>query len=226
MAHTRPDAAACRASLGAAGDRHGRAGGQDQRRIEAGRPGSAPDGRRRQPAGCRGRSRSAARRRQRGGCACGGADCARPGRTAILRHGRRRLPRLVRRQDRRNDHIRWPGNRTRSGHAGSLPRRRRQAARILRRGGRRPLGWRSRRAPASRNHPPALRHATLAVAFRAGDPARRSGLRHLPSPCSARRRRGRKAQRRPRFALLFLRAGRIAIARRAHLAQSGLCRDA
>ena len=36
-----------------------------------------------------------ARRRQRRGRACGSTDCARPSGTAILRHGRRRLPRLV-----------------------------------------------------------------------------------------------------------------------------------
>ncbi len=69
---------------------------------------------------------------------------------------------LVRRQDRHGDHFRRPRDGACRCDAGTVPRRGRQAARLLRRGGRRPIGRRSRRAAAARNHPREIRQAAWA----------------------------------------------------------------
>ena len=83
-------------------------------------------------------------RRQRGGRTGGGANGARTGRAAIVGSRRRGVPRLVRRRHQKSQ----PSTRARP----RLPKRRptfprpgRQAARLLRRGRRRPFGRRARR---------------------------------------------------------------------------------
>ncbi len=67
----------------------------------------------------------------------------------------------------------------------------------------------------------------LAVAFRAGDPARRKGLRRLAAACSARSPTMAAGSTEDRRARLFLRRRTDAPLAAGHvLAQSGLCRDA
>ena len=96
------------------------------------------------------------------------------------------------------DRLRRPRDRAGGGAPGPLSRSRRQAARVLRRGRRRPLGRRAGRGRAARGGASPARQAAVGEPVRAGDrargrrlpglaaPARRAGARNAPRCSRAR----------------------------------------
>ena len=139
-------------------------------------------GRRRQPARGGGGPRGAARGRLRGRRRGRGAGGAGPGRTAVLGHRRRRLPRALRRGYGRCDHLRWARGRAAGRDARHVPGRVGQAADLPGGGALGPRRGRARCHRDAGRGAPRVRSAAVVAALAAGHPARRARLPRVAAP--------------------------------------------
>ena len=152
-----------------------------------------------------------------------GATGPRTHRTAVVGHRRRRVPAAARRQGEAPHRVRRPRDRPRGGKARPLPQER-QAAGLLRRGGRRQVGRRARHRPVARSRASQARSSEVGDALRAGDRAGRERLRAVAAAAFAAR--GREIHDAAAAARVLLRRERQGAAGRHVAAQSGVCADA
>jgi hypothetical protein len=148
-----------------------------------------------------------------------GAD---PGRAAIVRHRRRRLPDALRRQARAS--LRRPRKRARGGRRTAVPESRRQRAVARGRRRRRALGRRPGRAAHARDGAQAARQAAVENPVRPGDRALRARLPGQPAPQRPAD-VGPASQERSGRRQLFLRCPRPAVADRPYPEKPGAGQD-
>ncbi len=148
-------------------------------------------GRHCQPAGHAGGLRGAEGRRHRGRRARRRPGGARPGRAAVVRDRRRRVPALLRRQGQLRTGLRRQGDRSRRGRRElpALDLRHRSHRAQAGRKGLRPLHRSAGHPAAADGRPQAARQDRVARPVRSCRDARRRRLRHQPAAgCSDRRR--------------------------------------